>query len=32
MMPAPKKPFFSTLEAAKKRTPEKQRAQLELIH
>ena len=32
MMPAPKKPFFSTLEAAKKRTPEKQHAQLELIH
>jgi len=28
----PKKPFFSNLEAAKKRTPEKQRAQLELIH
>jgi len=30
--PVPKKPFFSTLEAAKKRTPDKQSAQLELIH
>jgi hypothetical protein len=30
--PMHKKPFFSTLEAAKRRTSDKQHAQLELIH